>query len=307
MNAIVTTTINGKTEALEKFSQQPGWTLIVVGDQKTPDREHQGDWCIYLDTDTQNKFAPKLSKLLGWNTIQRRNIGFLYAYCMGAELIATVDDDNIPNDGWHWRCHNCLGKTKDAITLSNKSICGDPLCYVTNTFWHRGYPLHLLNSRQEYNVSFKDIEPLVQVGFWDGDPDIDAIQRINNLGKINYTTGVMEPFVFSNYSPFNSQNTVLKREALPYYCCLPGIGRMDDIWGAYLLEKELGFEKVVYSGITVRQKRNEQDVLQNMNDEWFGYKFTYRFIKNDCDLTQNFIPPLTRKFYTMYRKAYDNI
>ena len=38
---------------------------------------------------------PKLSKLIGWNCIQRRNFAILEAYERGAEIIALIDDDNI--------------------------------------------------------------------------------------------------------------------------------------------------------------------------------------------------------------------
>ena len=37
---------------------------------------------------------------VGWNKIQRRNLGFLYAYDQGADVVATVDDDNIPYENW---------------------------------------------------------------------------------------------------------------------------------------------------------------------------------------------------------------
>ena len=34
------------------------------------------------------------------NNIQRSNFGFLWAHDMGADIIATIDDDNIPYDSW---------------------------------------------------------------------------------------------------------------------------------------------------------------------------------------------------------------
>jgi hypothetical protein len=34
--------------------------------------------------------------------------------------------------------------------------------------------------------------------------------------------------------PYNSQNTFLHRSVLKNYSVLPFIGRMDDIWGAYI-------------------------------------------------------------------------
>ena len=44
----------------------------------------------------KHKIAPRLSRLIGWNCIQRRNIGYVYAKKNGAKFIASVDDDNIP-------------------------------------------------------------------------------------------------------------------------------------------------------------------------------------------------------------------
>ena len=38
---IVTTTINAPTLATQKFSQMEGWTLIVVGDTKTPHLKYE--------------------------------------------------------------------------------------------------------------------------------------------------------------------------------------------------------------------------------------------------------------------------
>ena len=39
-----------------------------------------------------------------------------------------------------------------------------------------------------------------------------------------------KPFGSPSISPFNSQNTFLAREVLPYYAVLPHAGRMDDIF-----------------------------------------------------------------------------
>jgi len=49
---------------------------------------------VYLTPDEQCKY--KCSELLGWNTITRRNIALLEALRWGADVIITVDDDNIP-------------------------------------------------------------------------------------------------------------------------------------------------------------------------------------------------------------------
>ena len=55
--------------------------------------------CIYLSPDMQEHgWKNYLIRLVG--IVFRRNIGFVYAYEQGADVIATVDDDNIPYENW---------------------------------------------------------------------------------------------------------------------------------------------------------------------------------------------------------------
>ena len=96
---IVTTTINPPTKAILKFDKLKDWKLIVAGDLKTP-KNYKLKNGIYLNPDDQKKISKKLSNLIGWNCIQRRNFAIIYAYKMGADIIATIDDDNIPKDNW---------------------------------------------------------------------------------------------------------------------------------------------------------------------------------------------------------------
>ena len=76
---IVCTTINSPTEAIEKYDSMTGWNLIVVGDQKTPKNYNLKNG-LYLSPADQVKMSAKLSELIGWNCIPRRNFGLLYAF-----------------------------------------------------------------------------------------------------------------------------------------------------------------------------------------------------------------------------------
>src|SRR5579884_2686770 len=96
---IVTTTINDPTEAIERFDASAEWKLVVIGDKRTP-TDYRLKRGIYVSPEEQEKYDKPLSDAIGWNCIQRRNFGLLWAYDMGADLIALVDDDNIPNQGW---------------------------------------------------------------------------------------------------------------------------------------------------------------------------------------------------------------
>ena len=105
MNYIVTTTIHSPTEAILRFCEKDDWSFVIVGDLKTPhqeyyDLEKRYPNVIYLPPVTQETLCKELNNSIGWNTVDRRNIGFVLAHRVGADIIATVDDDNIPYEDW---------------------------------------------------------------------------------------------------------------------------------------------------------------------------------------------------------------
>ena len=55
---------------------------------------------IYCTPEDQEKGFPELIDSIGWNCIRRRNMGLLKAYKLGVDVVATVDDDDIPYDSW---------------------------------------------------------------------------------------------------------------------------------------------------------------------------------------------------------------
>src|ERR1700744_2007627 len=96
---IITTTINLPTEAILKFDLMPDWKLVVIGDLKTP-AGYSLKKGIYVAPEVQESYDKELSDAIGWNTTARRNFGLLWAKDMGADIVAVIDDDNIPYDDW---------------------------------------------------------------------------------------------------------------------------------------------------------------------------------------------------------------
>jgi hypothetical protein len=96
---IVTTSINAPTEAIRKFDAMQDWDLVVIGDLKTPS-DYWLKRGMYLDALAQEEYDKDLSDAIGWNCIQRRNFGLLIAHDMKADVVAVVDDDNIPLADW---------------------------------------------------------------------------------------------------------------------------------------------------------------------------------------------------------------
>jgi hypothetical protein len=303
MRAIVTTTIRKPTEAIERFAALPDWQLYVVGDLNTPHEVYSSyDGIKYLTPDYQRSKYPILSEMIGWNCIQRRNIGLLEAYEDGADIVATVDDDNIPYDSWG--IDVLVGREVEIDCYENAKGIFDPLS-VTNVdhLWHRGYPIELLNSRLENGKSGTiKSRVLVQADLWDGNPDIDAICRIINNDPVTKITGTF-PFTCRGITVFNSQNTFLHRSVLSKYCVVPNVGRMDDIWGSIILQQEMKHLApfIAFGKASVYQQRNEHSQIGDLEQEIVGYRNTLALINGPW---QSVVGQKANDFYQCYTRAF---
>lgn len=272
---IVTTTINAPTEAIQKFEQMEDWDLVVAGDLKTP-ADYQLKRGVYLSPKDQEHFDKDLSDALGWNTIQRRNFAFLVAHEMKADVIALVDDDNIPLPGWGENL--ILGKEIEVNYFETDLPVFDPIgCTNYPQLWHRGFPLQLVSKRDYSRKSRRRVCPDIQADFWNGDPDVDAICRITQAPACEFDPAVF-PFAANKPSPFNSQNTFITADVLKDYFVIPHVGRMDDIWASYYtLAKG---HNVVYSKASVYQARNEHDLTKDLVNEYIGYENTLKLAQS---------------------------
>ena len=307
---IVTTTINEPTEATLKFgniADKKDFTFVVVGDLKTPHHmyeyleKHYNNF-VYLHPDKQSELYPELSEIIGWKTIQRRNIGFVYAYQQGAEIIATVDDDNIPYD--NWGDNIMLGQEIEVDEYENISCPYFDAISTTehNDLWHRGFPIEYLQVKNniEYKGKIK-ITPLVQAEFWDGDPDIDAICRLSKKPIVKFKS--FEPFTTKQLTPFNSQNTFIHRSVLKYYTVFPYTGRMDDIWGSYVMQHHFP-NSVIFTKASVYQARNPQDLVKNLENEVIGYRGTLPLLEN-LNNYMGLLPEKTVEYFNIYQKYFN--
>ena len=296
---IVCTSINKPTLAVKKFDLMKDWNLVIVGDKKTP-KNYKLKNGVYLSPKKQEKIDKKLSDLIGWNCIQRRNFGILYAWKNGADIVAVVDDDNIPYKNWGKKLL-IDKKTKTNFYKTNEPAF-DPIS-VTNhkNLWHRGFPIQILDKRNNVKKQKKIIKPDIQADFWNGDPDIDAICRMEHHPNCKFKNKYF-PLASNKVSPFNSQNTFISKKVLPHYFLFPHIGRMDDIWAAfYVISK--GF-KVVYNKASVFQKRNEHDLTKDMLKEFIGYENNLNLIKDlkkNVNNINSYIPERSRLAFLRYQ------
>jgi len=142
---IVTTTINPITRAITLFEEKKDWDLVVIGDKKTPPNYNLKRG-IYVTPEMQEQYDKPLSDAIGWNCIQRRNFGVLWAYDMGADIVALIDDDNIPYKFWG---ENLLINNKTDVNYYLTSQAAFDPIGATNAknLWHRGFPLQLISKR----------------------------------------------------------------------------------------------------------------------------------------------------------------
>jgi hypothetical protein len=301
---IVTTTINPPTKAVKLFQAMKDWDLVVIGDLKTP-KDYHLERGFYMDPPSQEKYDKELSDAIGWNCIQRRNFGLLIAHDMKADIVAVVDDDNIPLAGWGENLF--VGQEVEVNYYQTDLPAFDPIG-ATNypKLWHRGYPLQLLSKRNYGTKTRKRVRVDVQADFWNGDPDIDAICRMEHAPDCDFDPTAF-PISSNKLSPFNSQNTFLAGNVLNDYFLYPHVGRMDDIWAAYYVQAK--DYSVVYGKASVFQDRNVHDLTRDMRQEYLGYENNMSIVQElprNPDSLLAYLPGRSAWAFELYKRHFEH-
>jgi len=275
----------------------------VIGDLKTPPdyRLRRG---VFVSAAETEKYDRDLSDAIGWNCIQRRNFGLLWAHDMGADVVALVDDDNTPLA--HWGKDLLLGRETAVHFYRCEDPAFDPVG-ATNYphLWHRGFPIQLVRRRDYSSVSSRIVVPEVQADFWNGDPDVDAICRIEHAPECTFSEDRF-PMASNALAPFDSQNTFMLASLLPDYFVFPHVGRMDDIWPSYYLQAKRK-PTVVFSRASVYQARNPHDLIADMRQEYIGYENNLSLVTglpSDPESIFRYAPARTKLAFDLYRRHF---
>ena len=285
--------------------------FVITGDKKTPPEAK--DYCrslqekydipvLFMDVDDQNAYLEKYAGLkayLPWNCIQRRQVAILKAYENGSDIIVLIDDDNYIACEDYTGHHLRLGTDTSMPVVSSPTgwynICDDLQERQNRKFYPRGYSWSdRIDEVSGLSWHEKTIRTVVNAGFWLGDPDIDAVTRLAApIDVTGYKRDHNYALDKGTFSPFNSQNTAIHRDIVPAYFLVPDIGRFDDIWSSYLVERIAWHmnDYVSYGQPLVRQNRNEHDLWVDARAEEMGTKMTTAF----CHWLRNI--PLTGKTY----------
>jgi hypothetical protein len=293
--------------------------FLVIGDRKSPpdtaafcrtvDRICR---CVYLDVAAQEKRMaafPELWRHIRFDCIQRRNIGMLLAYRSGADVVITIDDDNFVMNQDFAGLHGVAGTWREvtvhASTAGWLNVCDFLETDGNARFYHRGYPRNVRWTEHEHFVSTQRHRRRIAVnaGFWLDNPDIDALSRMERQPVVRGLQSSWNGNIAleaGTWSPFNSQNTALMRDAIPAYFLSPYTGRYDDIWASYIVNRiaqHLG-DVICFGEPLVRQRRNPHDLWKDLDAERNGMILTDDF----CAALRSI--PLTG---TTYHKCFGEI
>lgn len=308
--ALITTTL-GVPRFLEKYIE--AWkryphanvrvSYIVVGDEGAHSEAHS--YCAQLSstsgadvayiTPIQQSAILDLHNISGladiqpYRTIERgRNFGLLLAYKTGIDVALMIDDDNLASGQDFLRLHldplvNPPRPRKYFHSTSGwMNVCSVLVEKNGTPFYHRGYP-----QKERWNDGYithqnDQRQVVVNAGLWLGDPDIDAVTRLER--KLEVVDMKLLDYLHlspGTWCPFDNQNTAICREAMPAYFLSTDVGRYSDIWASYVLRRiidHLG-HAVSYGQPLCDHQRGERNLIKDLQGEVLGMQMTDNFCK----------------------------
>jgi hypothetical protein len=159
---------NKQVEALTqcRMAQVPGWTVVVVGDTKTP-ADWKQDNCHFLAFSEQGNLGYRVTALLPERHYGRKNIGYVYAIEHGAKVIYEVDDDNILEVAT-LPVHEL--QSRMSVYATERETVNPYAYFGIPEMWPRGYPLANIQWNPEYHFTTDTVNPLSQQSLANGDP-----------------------------------------------------------------------------------------------------------------------------------------
>lgn len=279
--ALVTTTINVPTVLDLYHKHAPTRTVMyVIGDEKTPESEVV-EWAArnknikYITPEQQRELGFKCSELIGFNSIQRRNIGFLLAAKQGADIVVSVDDDNIPLDSLYFEHFSSV---MEAPWSGIKAVAPwfDVGRLIVSAPPHRGFPYDRAGDVVGYR-HVTDVQVGVAAGVCLGDPDISAYYRMANRPEVHNVSELLRAGVAvtprTTWTVFNSQNTAIRRSLIPAWFMWPHVHRMDDIYASLVVQRVMREHDMAthFGQPFVWQQRNEHNLVTDLRGEIDGY------------------------------------
>lgn len=347
--AFVTTTIN-RPEFLEGYieniqshgHQDAAVEFVVVGDIKTPTTVR--DYCRslserhefpvrYESVDDQAEWLSEhgldeVQSYLPHNSIQRRNVGYLQAYERGADVIVSLDDDNLAGEDDILAAFETVGETHDVLEVSSSNgwyNCASMLDYESEDsrdVYHRGFPYSKRDDQTEYEFTRTERRVMIRAGLWSDVPDIDVVTHLERNPR---ATGLRDEFTDELVAladgtscPVNTQNTAFHADLMPLVHTIPmghevlgmDVDRFDDIWLGFFAEKILdGVGGTVAYGTPLSiHDRNTHDLERELEHEAIGIRLNEVVVEilDEIEIESDSYDAGYRELVEKFRERLDN-
>ena len=243
--------------------------FLVIGDRKSPSLFNLKG-CEFYSLERQRSLSFQLAQITPERHYSRKNLGYLIAMQQGASEIQETDDDNIPfSEFWETSSSSVNG-----LAIQNRGWFNVYSHFSNKNIWPRGFPLEFLKMNSSIEGITSQYDCPIHQGLANENPDVDAVFRLVASLPIDFENRSPLVLLKNTWCPFNSQNTRWYRKAfpllyLPSYCSF----RMTDIWRSFVAQR-ISWEcnwGIYFHNATVRQERNEHNLLKDFEDEIPGY------------------------------------
>jgi Reversibly glycosylated polypeptide len=240
--AVVVTTIGDGAfvDAMRPLFEIAGGrlTVIVIGDRKSPPAcgaavarlSADGHDAIWMDEAAQRAWlanVPDLASHIPWNSDNRRNVGVLEAWRRGADVIVSLDDDNMPIDAVDFFAHYsrvggvlCAPEVQTGnrwVNVCELIECRSGYDDARVSVFARGFPLaRRVPERLVISPAPIDACIALHLGLWLGEPDVDAATRASVAPRA-VAARVDSPVILpvQALAPFSTQNLAAARRLVP--------------------------------------------------------------------------------------------
>ena len=283
---IIITSINSYDNTFIKNYHDFDYDIIIVGDLKTDHDSYIDKNIIYIHPFPNNAQLQSFSNILPFNHYCRKNLGYLYAIKHNYDVIFDTDDDNLPLENFiNWN------KLENTQMITEPKMPNLYSLFTKMHIWPRGFPLELINKREEIKL-INYVPPIISnVGIYQsiavGDPDVDAIFRLTNQ---NYNADISfdenKSFVLNKniYTQGNTQITFWTCKELFHLLYIPCTTsfRFCDILKMYIAQKCMWeYNKLLcYISPIVKQVRNDHNLMTDFVSEYPMYVSVFKIINN---------------------------
>ena len=279
----------------ERFGRLDQVEVIVVPDKKTPeiaftrcrDVSQRGMRAECPTLDQQETFLKRAGldpAFIPYNSDNRRNVGYLMALARDCDFVISLDDDNYAMEDEDLFAQHAIvaaGPASHEVVESTTgyfNIC-DLIEFEGGKkgVYARGFPFVARHQDASITRSRITAEVPINAGLWVLDPDVDALTWLVQQPHGKTFAGPSQILGPGTWSPVNTQNTALRREAMAaYYFVRMGyrvagmpIDRYGDIFSGYFVQacaKHLG--GLVRFGTPIAEhRRNVHNYLKDAAGE----------------------------------------